>query len=143
MANYIKVNPKVAIHCGLRGVRPILPDGNSALWINDLSHFGRMADRAEILPRIGGVWLSGPQLREEQQGRLVTPLPEPAEERFALNEEERREFYPRRYAVQPEDTAVAEDEASDVDGSPEENAPMTAGTPSDDDEVAGKGGEEV
>lgn len=76
MANYIKVRPEVARYLDLDTERPMTADGNYALWVADVARLGPMRDRERLIREAGGVWLTDIQLREEQRGKLSTPLPE-------------------------------------------------------------------
>jgi len=82
MARYIKATPKIAEYLGLTGVRNKLKDGNYLLWQADMLKFGPLADLASTLSKIGAVSLTPEQAKQEQDGKLTTDLPEPADSQF-------------------------------------------------------------
>lgn len=82
MARYIKATPKIAEYLGLTGIRNKLKDGNYLLWQADMLKFGPLTDLASTLSKIGAVSLTPEEAKQEQDGKLTTDLPEPADSQF-------------------------------------------------------------
>ena len=82
MARYIKVNPKVAQYLNLENDRNTVVDGNYLLWQADMLEFGPLTELNNTLAMIGGLALMPHEAREEQDGTVIRPLPEPTDERF-------------------------------------------------------------
>ena len=82
MARYIKVNPKVAQYLNLENDRNTVADGNYLLWQADMLEFGPLTELNNTLAMIGGLALMPHEAREEQDGTVIRPLPEPTDERF-------------------------------------------------------------
>jgi hypothetical protein len=83
---YIKVNRKVVDYLGVADQRYMFDDGNYMLWKLDLLPLG--GNNNETIRMIGGVGMSSEQVRAEQKGETVTPLPEAEDERFRMTDEE-------------------------------------------------------
>lgn len=83
---YIKVNSKVAEILGVMGQRPRFADGCYMLWKFDLMAIG--GNNEETLRKIGGVGMTSAQVRAEQRGETVTPLPEPEDPQYRMDESE-------------------------------------------------------
>ena len=82
MARYIKANPKVAQYLNLENDRNTVADGNYLLWQADMLEFGPLTELNNTLTMIGGLALMPHEAREEQDGTVIRPLPEPTDERF-------------------------------------------------------------
>jgi hypothetical protein len=82
MARYIKANPKVAQYLNLENDRNTVADGNYLLWQADMLEFGPLTELNNTLAMIGGLALMPHEAREEQDGTVIRPLPEPTDERF-------------------------------------------------------------
>lgn len=85
MEKYIKANVKVAKYLHLDTIRNAVKDGHYLLWMQDVQEFGSLADLPEILAKIGGISLTGPEAREEQDGKVNRKLPVPTDKRFVLD----------------------------------------------------------
>lgn len=79
---YIKVNSKVAEILGVTEQRYRFEDGNYMLWKFDLMPIG--GNTAETIRKIGGVGMTSAQVRAEQKGETVTPLPEPTDPQYRV-----------------------------------------------------------
>lgn len=84
MARYIKANPKVAKFLNLESDRNTVKDGNYLLWQSDMLAFGPLTQLADTLEQIGGIALLAHEAREEQDGTVIRPLPQAADERFVM-----------------------------------------------------------
>jgi len=82
MARYIKANPQVAKYLNLETDRNTVADGNYLLWQADMLVFGPLTELNNTLAMIGGIALMPHEAREEQDGTVIRPLPEPTDERF-------------------------------------------------------------
>ena len=82
MALYIKANKKVTQFLKLENDRNRLKDGNYLLWQADALNFGKLIDLPAILEQIGGIALQAHEARQEQDGKILRPLPEAADPRF-------------------------------------------------------------
>lgn len=82
MALYIKTNKKVAEYLKVDKDRNKLSDGNFLLWQADMQAFGKLTELPAILEQIGGIALRPHEARQEQDGAVLRPLPEPEDERF-------------------------------------------------------------
>lgn len=84
MARYYKANRKVAEYLHLEEVRTELRDGNFIFWQMDLQAFGPLTEIQSIMAQIGAIPLMSHEAREEQDGTVLRPLPEPEDERFKI-----------------------------------------------------------
>ena len=80
---YIKVNSKVAEILGVTEQRYRFADGNYMLWKFDLMPIGGNND--ETIRKIGGVGMTSAQVRAEQKGETVTPLPVPEDPQYRVS----------------------------------------------------------
>lgn len=96
MAIYIKANPLVAKYLGLTNDRNQLPDGNFLLWQCDIMRLGPLSRIAETAEDIGAVLLTPTEAKQEQDGKVLRPLPTANDPRFIIIEE-----------VEPDNTAEA------------------------------------
>lgn len=125
MARYIKANPKVAQYLNLENDRNTVADGNYLLWQADMLEFGPLTELNNTLAMIGGLALMPHEAREEQDGTVIRPLPEPTDERF-------------RYQPLP----PVEESGEDVEEQPEGNGESEAPTdqPEAETPTEGNGG---
>lgn len=84
MARYIKANRKVAEFLHLENDRNTVADGNYIFWQNDMLAFGPLTMMSDTLRMIGGILLLPHEAKEEQDGRVLRPLPVPEDERFIM-----------------------------------------------------------
>ena len=88
MANYFKVNEKVAEYLDLKDERNKSNDGNYILWLSDMKRLGAIeyavsVTRAAVLtPRAA---------RMEFYGEMCKPLGTPIDERFIIETDEKSE----------------------------------------------------
>ncbi|MDE7190175.1 MAG: hypothetical protein K2N96_08550 [Muribaculaceae bacterium] len=89
MANYVKVNKRVAQVTGHLRDRYIYNDGNYQLWELDLAAVDPdwAFHKDAVLERIGGVMFDSYANRDEQRrpANEQTPLPEPADPYFSID----------------------------------------------------------
>lgn len=91
MANYVKVRPHVARMLGVEEVRYRYADGNYLIWDKELDLIDRgwVFHPEQTVAAIGGLLMDPYRNREEQDktAEECTPLPEPADPRWAEPEE--------------------------------------------------------
>ena len=88
MANYFKVNEKVAKHLDLKNERNKSKDGNYILWLSDMKRLGAIEYAVQIT---GAAVLTPREARMEFYGELCKPLGTPLDERFIIETDEKSE----------------------------------------------------
>ena len=88
MANYFKVNKKVAEYLDLKDERNKSNDGNYILWQSDMKRLGAIEYAAQIT---GAAVLTPREARMEFYGELCKPLGTPIDERFIIETDEKSE----------------------------------------------------
>ena len=88
MANYFKVNKKVAEYLDLKDERNKSNDGNYILWLSDMKRFGAIEYAVQIT---GAAVLTPREARMEFYGELCKPLGTPLDERFIVETDEKSE----------------------------------------------------
>lgn len=88
MANYFKVNKKVAEYLDLKDERNKSKDGNYILWQSDMKRLGAIEYAVQIT---GAAVLTPREARMEFYGELCKPLGTPLDERFIMETDEKSE----------------------------------------------------
>lgn len=88
MANYFKVNKKVAEYLNLKNERNKSKDGNYILWQSDMKRLGAIEYAVQIT---GAAVLTPREARMEFYGELCKPLGTPIDERFIIETDEKSE----------------------------------------------------
>ena len=88
MANYFKVNEKVAKYLDLKNERNKSKDGNYILWQSDMKRLGAIEYAVQIT---GAAVLTPREARMEFYGELCKPLGTPIDERFIIETDEKSE----------------------------------------------------
>ena len=88
MANYFKVNEKVAKYLDLKNERNKSKDGNYILWQSDMKRLGTIEYAVQIT---GAAVLTPREARMEFYGELCKPLGTPLDERFIIETDEKSE----------------------------------------------------
>ena len=88
MANYFKVNEKVAKYLDLKDERNKSNDGNYILWLSDMKRLGAIEYAVQIT---GAAVLTPREARMEFYGELCKPLGTPIDERFIIETDEKSE----------------------------------------------------
>ena len=88
MANYFKVNKKVAEYLNLKNERNKSNDGNYILWLSDMKRLGAIEYAVQIT---GAAVLTPREARMEFYGELCKPLGTPIDERFIIETDEKFE----------------------------------------------------
>ena len=88
MANYFKVNEKVAEYLDLKDERNKSKDGNYILWQSDMKRLGTIEYAVQIT---GAAVLTPREARMEFYGELCKPLGTPLDERFVMETDEKSE----------------------------------------------------
>ena len=88
MANYFKVNEKVAKYLDLKNERNKSKDGNYILWQSDMKRLGAIEYAVQIT---GAAVLTPREARMEFYGELCKPLETPIDERFIIETDEKFE----------------------------------------------------
>ena len=88
MANYFKVNKKVAEYLNLKNERNKSKDGNYILWLSDMKRLGAIEYAVQIT---GAAVLTPREARMEFYGELCKPLGTPLDERFIIETDEKSE----------------------------------------------------
>ena len=88
MANYFKVNKKVAEYLNLKNERNKSKDGNYILWQSDMKRLGAIEYAVQIT---GAAVLTPREARMEFYGELCKPLGTPLDERFIIETDEKSE----------------------------------------------------
>lgn len=88
MANYFKVNEKVAEYLDLKDERNKSKDGNYILWQSDMKRLGAIEYAVQIT---GAAILTPREARMEFYGELCKPLGTPIDERFIIETDEKSE----------------------------------------------------
>ena len=88
MANYFKVNKKVAEYLDLKDERNKSNDGNYILWQSDMKRLGAIEYAVQIT---GAAVLTPREARMEFYGELCKPLGTPLDERFIIETDEKSE----------------------------------------------------
>ena len=88
MANYFKVNEKVAEYLNLKNERNKSKDGNYILWQSDMKRLGAIEYAVQIT---GAAVLTPREARMEFYGELCKPLGTPIDERFIIETDEKSE----------------------------------------------------
>ena len=88
MANYFKVNKKVAEYLDLKDERNKSKDGNYILWQSDMKRLGAIEYAVQIT---GAAVLTPREARMEFYGELCKPLETPIDERFIIETDEKSE----------------------------------------------------
>ena len=88
MANYFKVNEKVAKYLDLKNERNKSKDGNYILWQSDMKRLGAIEYAVQIT---GAAVLTPREARMEFYGELCKPLGTPLDERFIIETDEKSE----------------------------------------------------
>lgn len=88
MANYFKVNKKVAEYLDLKDERNKSKDGNYILWQSDMKRLGAIEYAVQIT---GAAVLTPREARMEFYGELCKPLGTPLDERFIIETDEKSE----------------------------------------------------
>ena len=88
MANYFKVNKKVAEYLNLKNERNKSKDGNYILWQSDMKRLGAIEYAVQIT---GAAVLTPREARMEFYGELCKPLGTPIDERFIIETDEKFE----------------------------------------------------
>ena len=88
MANYFKVNKKVAEYLNLKNERNKSKDGNYILWQSDMKRLGAIECAVQIT---GAAVLTPREARMEFYGELCKPLGTPIDERFIIETDEKSE----------------------------------------------------
>ena len=88
MANYFKVNEKVAKYLDLKNERNKSNDGNYILWLSDMKRLGAIEYAVQIT---GAAVLTPREARMEFYGELCKPLGTPLDERFIIETDEKSE----------------------------------------------------
>ena len=88
MANYFKVNEKVAEYLDLKDERNKSKDGNYILWLSDMKRLGAIEYAVQIT---GAAVLTPREARMEFYGELCKPLGTPIDERFIIETDEKSE----------------------------------------------------
>ena len=88
MANYFKVNKKVAEYLDLKDERNKSNDGNYILWQSDMKRLGAIEYAVQIT---GAAVLTPREARMEFYGELCKPLGTPIDERFIIETDEKSE----------------------------------------------------
>ena len=127
MARYIKANPKVAQYLNLENDRNTVADGNYLLWQADMLEFGPLTELNQTLAIIGGIALMPHEAREEQDGTVTRPLPEPTDERFRYQpvapvEEPGEEPESETEALENQETGEAANEEAPVEEAEQQEA---------------------
>ena len=88
MANYFKVNEKVAKYLDLKNERNKSKDGNYILWQSDMKRLGAIEYAVQIT---GAAVLTPREARMEFYGEQCKPLGTPIDERFIIETDEKSE----------------------------------------------------
>lgn len=88
MANYFKVNKKVAEYLDLKDERNKSKDGNYILWLSDMKRLGAIEYAVQIT---GAAVLTPREARMEFYGEMCKPLGTPLDERFIIETDEKSE----------------------------------------------------
>lgn len=88
MANYFKVNEKVAEYLDLKDERNKSNDGNYILWLSDMKRLGAIEYAVQIT---GAAVLTPREARMEFYGEICKPLGTPLDERFIIETDEKSE----------------------------------------------------
>ena len=88
MANYFKVNEKVAKYLDLKNERNKSKDGNYILWQSDMKRLGAIEYAVQIT---GAAVLTPREARMEFYGEMCKPLGTPLDERFIVETDEKSE----------------------------------------------------
>ena len=88
MANYFKVNEKVAKYLDLKNERNKSKDGNYILWQSDMKRLGAIEYAVSVT---GAAVLTPREARMEFYGELCKPLGTPLDERFIIETDEKSE----------------------------------------------------
>lgn len=88
MANYFKVNKKVAEYLNLKNERNKSKDDNYILWQSDMKRLGAIEYAVQIT---GAAVLTPREARMEFYGELCKPLGTPIDERFIIETDEKSE----------------------------------------------------
>lgn len=88
MANYFKVNEKVAEYLDLKDERNKSKDGNYILWQSDMKRLGAIEYAVQIT---GAAVLTPREARMEFYGEMCKPLGTPLDERFIMETDEKSE----------------------------------------------------
>ena len=88
MANYFKVNKKVAEYLNLKNERNKSKDGNYILWQSDMKRLGAIEYAVQIT---GAAVLTPREARMEFYGEMCKPLGTPIDERFIIETDEKSE----------------------------------------------------
>ena len=88
MANYFKVNKKVAEYLNLKNERNKSKDGNYILWQSDMKRLGAIEYAVQIT---GAAVLTPREARMEFYGELCKPLGTPIDECFIIETDEKSE----------------------------------------------------
>lgn len=88
MANYFKVNKKVAEYLDLKNERNKSKDGNYILWQSDMKRLGAIEYAVQIT---GAAVLTPREARMEFYGEMCKPLGTPIDERFIIETDEKSE----------------------------------------------------
>ena len=88
MANYFKVNEKVAEYLDLKDERNKSKDGNYILWLSDMKRLDAIEYAVQIT---GAAVLTPREARMEFYGELCKPLETPLDERFIMETDEKSE----------------------------------------------------
>ena len=88
MANYFKVNEKVAKYLDLKNERNKSNDGNYILWLSDMKRLGAIEYAVQIT---GAAVLTPREAKMEFYGESCKPLGTPLDERFITETDEKSE----------------------------------------------------
>ena len=88
MANYFKVNEKVAEYLDLKDERNKSNDGNYILWLSDMKRLGAIEYAVQIT---GAAVLTPREAKMEFYGESCKPLGTPLDERFIIETDENSE----------------------------------------------------
>ena len=88
MANYFKVNEKVAEYLDLKNERNKSNDGNYILWLSDMKRLGAIEYAVQIT---GAAVLTPREAKMEFYGESCKPLGTPLDERFITETDEKSE----------------------------------------------------
>ena len=88
MANYFKVNEKVAKYLDLKDERNKSKDGNYILWQSDMKRLGAIEYAVQIT---GAAVLTPREAKMEFYGESCKPLGTPLDERFIIETDEKSE----------------------------------------------------
>ena len=88
MANYFKVNEKVAEYLDLKDERNKSNDGNYILWLSDMKRLGAIEYAVQIT---GAAVLTPREAKMEFYGESCKPLGTPLDERFITKTDEKSE----------------------------------------------------